>query len=161
MRTRITAIALLPLLLALTLAGCDKDGQAAADSWPGNLVCRMPLSAGGGTSGEIMAQAASSSKAGAPSGTPGIPQGAGGNTGGAAMGNVGAANANTNAGQEGVRGQAPGGTGVAGTPGIPEGSGGTPSGAEMGGTTSGAAATQAAPAPGGAPPSVPGPGSAK
>ncbi|WP_194721881.1 hypothetical protein [Noviherbaspirillum malthae] len=159
MRTRITALPLVAVVLALTLAGCNKDSQTAADNGIRQTKFPGQLSAGGGTSGEVMAQASNSSKAGAPSGTPGIPQGAGGNTGGAAMGNVGATGAN--AGQEGVRGQAPGGTGVAGTPGIPEGSGGTPSGAEMGGTTSGAAATQNAPAPGGAPPAVPGQGSAK
>lgn len=119
MRTRNCAFPLL-LALAMMLAGCDKDGQATADN--GVRQTRFPgqVSAGGGTSGAIMAQAA------------------GGNTGGAAA-------SGANAGQEGVRGQAPGGTGVAGTPGIPEGSGGTTSGAEMGGTTGGAAATQNAP----------------
>lgn len=156
MRTRIFAMT---LLLALTMAGCNKDGPATADN--GIKQTRFPgqLSAGGGTSGEIMAQAAGGNAAKAPSGTPGIPQGAGGNTGGAAMGNVGAAGAN--AGQESVRGQGPGGTGSAGTPGIPEGSGGTPSGAEMGGTTSGAAASQIAPPPGGPLPAVPKPDSGK
>ncbi|WP_151636133.1 hypothetical protein [Noviherbaspirillum aerium] len=159
MRTRTSAIAL--LAMAAALAGCGRDGPATADN--GITQTKFPgqLSAGGGTSGEIMAQAAGGTTAKTPSGTPGIPQGAGGNTGGAAMGNVGAAKADSNAGQEGVRGQAPGGTGVAGTPGIPEGSGGTTSGAEMGGTTSGSAATQNAPALGGAPPSVSGQGSAK
>lgn len=132
MNTRTSAFA---LLLTIALAGCDRDSPATADNGIRQTKFPGQVSAGGGTSGAIMAQTAGGNKAAAPSGTPGIPQGVGGN-----------------AGQEGMRGQAPGGTGAAGTPGIPEGSGGTTSGAEMGGTTGGAAATQTGPGTGSTPP---------
>lgn len=108
---------------ALALAGCGDDGAGG-----GNEVrqTRFPgqVSAGGGTSGEIMAR-------NAPATTPGSTPGTAGPTGAPGA-------------RETVRGQAPAG-GVAGTPSIPEGAGGTPSGAAMGGTTSGAAATETAP----------------
>lgn len=115
------------LLLAATalLAGCGReagDEQARQTKFPGQV------SAGGGTSGEVMARNAPAQ--------PGPPVGG------------------KQSGQESVRGQAPTGS-VAGTPSIPEGAGGTPSGAEMGGTTSGAAATQIAPPAPGADPAVP------
>jgi hypothetical protein len=122
------------------LAACDREGgshEVRQTKFPGQF------SAGGGTSGEVMARNSTATSGRASSGTPGIPQGAGGNTGGAAMG--GAVAGSTASGQEGVRGQTPGGTGVSGTPGIPEGAGGNPSGAAMGGTTPGAAGSQVAP----------------
>jgi hypothetical protein len=137
--------------LLLGLAACDGSdpGPAAGQTkFPGQI------SAGGGTSGEVMARAGAMSNTPDPSGTPGIPQGSGGNTGGAAMGGTtgGAANqggaqnerAAPSSAAEGVRGQAPQGA-ASGTPGIPEGAGGNPSGAAMGGTTGGAAASQTAP----------------
>ncbi len=138
------------LATAFAASGCDSAGPVA-----GNGVAQTgfpgQVSAGGGTSGQVMAKAGDATKASSPAGTPGIPQGSGGNTGGATMGGT---TQGANAGQETLRGQSPVG-GVGGTPSIPEGSGGTASGAAMGGTTEGAAATQVAPPPGGATPSVP------
>jgi hypothetical protein len=134
----------------LGLLGCDRAGedrQSKQTGFPGQV------SAGGGTSGEVMARAGGTTAMPAPSGTPGIPQGAGGTTGGAASAQ--APSAGGGAPHEGTRGQSTAGTGSSGTPGIPEGSGGTTSGAAMGGTSSGAAASQAAPPPGGAQPSIP------
>ncbi|GAB3538148.1 hypothetical protein GCM10027343_03160 [Noviherbaspirillum agri] len=164
-------------LAAVSLPGCDRAGQereAKQTGFPGQVT------AGGGTSGEVMARAASAANttASMPAGTPGIPQGSGGTTGGAAMGGTSPPGEVSQqqppqqppqppaqqsapgggATQEGVRGQSAAGTGSSGTPGVPEGSGGNTSGAAMGGATGGAAASQAAPPaspPGGAPPSVP------
>lgn len=133
---------LIPALLTVLIAGCGDEShgpQPRQTGFPGMV------SAGGGTSGEVMARAGANA-GGAAAGTPGIPQGSGGNTGGANT--VGAAGGQ-NAGEEGQRGQAPAGGSVGGTPSIPEGSGGTASGAEMGGTSHGAAASQAAPPVGG------------
>lgn len=135
-----------PLLYVLSivwlcgLAACDRGNdnhEVRQTKFPGQF------SAGGGTSGEVMARNSTATSGRAPAGTPGIPQGAGGNTGGAAMG--GSVAGSTASGQEGVRGQTPAGAGVSGTPGIPEGAGGNPSGAAMGGTTPGAAGSQVAP----------------
>ncbi|HEV2609064.1 MAG TPA: hypothetical protein VGU61_02255 [Noviherbaspirillum sp.] len=131
------------ITVAAFAGGCDNTGSTAGSNvqqtgFPGQV------SAGSATSGQVMAQSGSATKA---AGTPAQVAAP------AAPKEPGAAGAN--AGQEAVRGQSPTG-GVSGTPGIPEGSGGTTSGAAMGGTTSGAAATQVAPAPGGAVPSVPG-----
>jgi hypothetical protein len=71
------------LLAALLGAGCDR-GPKVED---GVVQTKFPgqVSAGGGTSGEVIAQAGGKQTA-PPAGTPGIPQGAGGNTGGAALG---------------------------------------------------------------------------
>lgn len=71
------------LLAALLAAGCDR-GPKTED---GVVQTKFPgqVSAGGGTSGEVMAQAGGKQTA-PPAGTPGIPQGAGGNVGGAALG---------------------------------------------------------------------------
>ncbi|HEY8608054.1 MAG TPA: hypothetical protein VIM12_13145 [Noviherbaspirillum sp.] len=130
MRTRQLTAFLATSAAAALLAACGQGDGGTADASRGVRETKFPgqVTAGGGTSGEVMAQAAGAKAQTA--------------TGG------------KQAGQEGVRGQAPTGS-VSGTPGIPEGSGGTPSGAEMGGTTSGAAATQVAPPPGGASPAVP------
>lgn len=134
----------LVLALLAGLGGCNSaDHEAATD---GVRQTRFPgqVTAGGSTSGEVMARASQVSGGGRQVGTPGIPQGAGGNTGGArtpsATTAVGGA-----AGAETSRGQSL--NGVAGTPSIPEGAGGNTSGAAMGGTTAGAAATKAAPTP--------------
>jgi hypothetical protein len=129
------------LMLLTGLAACDRNDPTRnvnQTKFPGQVT------AGGGTGGEIMARTKHDTTVSKPvAGTPGIPQGSGGTTGGAnTVGSSGAVTTPATPGQEGTRGQAPGGTGVAGTPGIPEGAGGTTSGAEMGGTTPGAAATQ-------------------
>lgn len=136
------------------LGGCDGSGdnKVKQTGFPGQV------SAGGSTSGEVMARASKPANTPDPSGTPGIPQGAGGNTGGAAMGGTTGSGTITGArpapAQEGARGQSTAGA-PGGTPGIPEGSGGNTSGAGMGGTTGGAAASQAAPAPAGSAPAAP------
>lgn len=72
------------LLAALLGAGCDR-GPKVED---GVIQTKFPgqVSAGGGTSGEVIAQAGGNKQTAAPAGTPGIPQGAGGNTGGTRMG---------------------------------------------------------------------------
>jgi hypothetical protein len=144
----------LSLALTMALAACGRDDpthNVRQTKFPGQVT------SGGPTSGEVMARnSAAATKSEPVAGTPGIPQGAGGTTGGTATaGSTGAVVTPKTAGQEGERGQIPGGTGVAGTPGIPEGAGGTPSGAEMGGTSPGAAATQT-PSPQQTTPVVPG-----
>ena len=123
-----TACIALTGFAAITLPGCKRADTAAATGirqtgFPGQV------SAGGETSGRVIARTAKAAPAGPVAAT-------------------------TQAPQEGTRGQSPTGS-VAGTPGIPEGSGGTTSGAEMGGTSPSAAATRLAPAPGGAAPTVP------
>ncbi|HWP18955.1 MAG TPA: hypothetical protein VNO84_07490 [Burkholderiaceae bacterium] len=79
-----TPFAIALLAVCVTMAGCSRtadDDEAARGAFPGQV------SAGGGTSGEVLARrGASGPDAPGPSGTPGIPQGAGGNTSGAAMG---------------------------------------------------------------------------
>jgi hypothetical protein len=130
-----------PLILLLGLAACGRDDPTRnvnQTKFPGQVT------AGGSTSGEIMARTKrDTTVSNSTGGTPGIPKGAGGTTGGiSTQPSADRATSPATSGQEGMRGQTPSGTGVAGTPGIPEGAGGTPSGAEMGGTTPGAAATQ-------------------
>lgn len=141
----------LSLIFLSALAACGRDDpthNVNQTKFPGQVT------AGGNTSGEVMARNTPATTSHPAAGTPGIPQGSGGTTGGTAT--AGTTPATTSApanppsntvpnqpgDNEGVRGQTPGGTGASGTPGIPEGAGGTPSGAEMGGTTPGAAATQ-------------------
>jgi hypothetical protein len=77
---------LLGLLLPVFLVACDREDGAVSDT--GIQQSRFPgqVSAGGGTSGEVMARNKGVADTPDPSGTPGIPQGAGGNTSGAAMG---------------------------------------------------------------------------
>jgi hypothetical protein len=74
----------LPTLAGLALAACSPDEPQVKDNaFPGQI------SAGGATSGEIIASAKSpDTKPGPeePEGTPGIPQGSGGTTGGPDMG---------------------------------------------------------------------------
>jgi hypothetical protein len=72
------------LLASLLAAGCGPRGPAVED---GVQQTKFPgmVSAGGGTSGEVIARASSKQTA-PPAGTPGIPQGAEGNTGGTAPG---------------------------------------------------------------------------
>ncbi|NML15900.1 hypothetical protein [Azohydromonas caseinilytica] len=74
------------LLAALLAAGCDR-GPKVED---GVVQTKFPgqVSAGGGTSGEVIAQSGGKQTA-PPAGTPGIPQGAEGNVGGARMGGTG------------------------------------------------------------------------
>lgn len=71
------------LAALLLLAGCDR-GPKVED---GVVQTKFPgmVSAGGGTSGEVIAQAGGKATA-PPAGTPGIPQGAEGNTGGTRLG---------------------------------------------------------------------------
>lgn len=74
----------LSLVLLAALAACDQragdDVQARQTQFPGQV------SAGGGTSGEVIARSAGGPSTAGPSGTPGIPQGSEGNVGGAALG---------------------------------------------------------------------------
>lgn len=71
------------LAALLLLAGCGP--QSARE---GVLQTKLPghVTAGGLSSGEVMARAGRGSVEPGPAGTPGIPQGAGGNTSGAALG---------------------------------------------------------------------------
>lgn len=115
--------------LAALLTGCNARDAATAGNGVTQTAFPGQVTAGGNTSGEVLARGGVPHQAGSAAGT-------------------------SHSGQEGVRGQSPGGTGASGTPSIPEGAGGTPSGASMGGTTAGAAASQTAPAPGGASPSI-------
>ena len=75
----------LVLAACLLAAGCGPRGPGQED---GVLQTKFPgqVSAGGGTSGEVIARTAGSKQAAPPAGTPGIPQGAEGNVGGTAPG---------------------------------------------------------------------------
>lgn len=102
--------ALAPFALLLLLAGCGRDNVAEAPIKDGIRQTRLAgtVTAGGRTSGEVMAVSAKpAAPQPGPAGTPGIPQGSGGNTGGAALG--GTAPATT-------PGQAPVGGAVATSP---------------------------------------------
>jgi hypothetical protein len=73
------------LLVVVALAACHERvepvaAQVARTGFPGDVT------AGGGTSGEVMARASASGANPTEAGTPGIAQGAEGNTGGAALG---------------------------------------------------------------------------
>ena len=87
MLTKPIALTITTLSCALLLAACGEsnrpvtgDGAVVQTRFPGQVT------AGGGTSGEVLARSAATQETPAPSGTPGIPQGSGGTTGGAAMG---------------------------------------------------------------------------
>src|SRR5690554_2877580 len=73
-------------LVCFALAACRSDapqtGPVMQTNAPGHV------SAGGATSGEVVARSEQAKGGGkdSPEGTPGIPQGSGGNTGGTAMG---------------------------------------------------------------------------
>ena len=113
----ITALAVL-----FALSGCDKETpEASQTDFPGQLT------AGGGTSGEVMAKIGILEAKVDPASSPvlvvAVPPAV-----------VAAPSAPTVAGTEGPK--------PAGTPGIPEGAGGTTSGPAMGGTTPAAAGTQ-------------------
>lgn len=123
-------VAIAGVLLADMLAGCSRFGETGATAGIRQTKFPGQYTAGGETSGRIMARSAGAAK------TARLTDSA------------------TRSSQESTRGQAPSGS-VAGTPGIPEGSGGTTSGAEMGGTTPGAAATKVAPPSGGGNPAIP------
>ena len=82
---------LLGLLLAALATGCGERSESVAAN--GVLQTKAPghASAGGQTSGAVMAAAGQRAMADpAPSGTPGTPQGMEGNTGGTAMGGTSA-----------------------------------------------------------------------
>ncbi|WP_066331515.1 hypothetical protein [Azohydromonas lata] len=88
----------LALSAALLAAACGPRGPGKED---GVVQTKFPgmVSAGGGTSGEVIARTAGGQQAAPPAGTPGIPQGAEGNTGGTAPGGT---VAKTEAGNSGV-----------------------------------------------------------
>ena len=80
------SLLLLPALMAaLALAACD-GGQAGNDVQVRQTKFPGQVSAGGGTSGEVLARSSQVQNNPMPAGTPGIPQGSGGNPGGAALG---------------------------------------------------------------------------
>ena len=75
------------LLLCLLAVGCSGHGDDATRAETGVLKTGFPgqITAGGGTSGEVLAQTTKKDGSYA-GGTPGIAGGSGGNTGGAATG---------------------------------------------------------------------------
>jgi hypothetical protein len=91
------------LVGALALAACQR---AADEPQP----TRFPgqISAGGGTSGSVMAAAKPMDKAMREAGTPGIPQGAGGNTAGAKLGGSTGSGALANSGEQTAAQRVPG-----------------------------------------------------
>lgn len=113
------------------ISGCDKREATSSGSNTGAAQTGFPgqVSAGGGTSGEVMGRAGPVREGAYAGGTPGIAGGSGGNTGGAATGG---------SVQESGRGPSQGTTeeGVqsGGTPGIAGGSGGNTGGAATGGS---------------------------
>jgi len=77
------AAALLSLVLLAAVAGCgnrDREQSINQTGFPGQV------SAGGGSSGEVMNRTTHATEGGNARGTPGIPQGSEGNVGGTAMG---------------------------------------------------------------------------
>jgi hypothetical protein len=75
--------ALLSLALLAAVAGCgnrDREQSINQTGFPGQIT------AGGGSSGEVMNRSAHATEGGSARGTPGIPQGSEGNVGGTAMG---------------------------------------------------------------------------
>lgn len=125
--------------MLLGLPGCDRRTQsdvgAAQTKFPGQV------SAGGGSSGEVLGRVGPTKDATYAGGTPGIAGGSGGNTGGAATG--GSVQESGRGPSQGVTAPGPGPQ-AGGTPGIPGGSGGTTGGTATAGT--GQNAAQAAPA---------------
>ena len=101
MRPRIgVAVALVG---ALALAACQRPADEPQPTrFPGQI------SAGGGTSGSVMAAAKPMDKAMREAGTPGIPQGAGGNTAGAKLGGSTGAGALANSGEQTAAQRVPG-----------------------------------------------------
>lgn len=119
--------------LLVGVAACDERSRSAAGAtqtgFPGQIT------AGGGTSGEVMARTAQTAQAKDGSyagGTPGIAGGSGGNTGGAATGG-----SVQESGQGPSEGVVPGAQ-TGGTPGIPAGKGGNTGGAATSGSIPGA-----------------------
>jgi hypothetical protein len=75
------------IVMLAAIAGCGERSEAASAAdrvaqtrFPGQVT------AGGGTSGEVIARAGGAKSGAYPGGTPGIPMGSGGNTGGPATG---------------------------------------------------------------------------
>jgi len=105
------AIALLAFSSALgSITGCADRPETSPDT--GVRQTRFPgqITAGGGTSGEVMERSSKKvASGGDPSGTPGIPEGSEGNTGGAALGGTTRGAAATETRQESGR-TAPGST---------------------------------------------------
>lgn len=133
--------ALLPTAL---LASCSDDARVETTGFPGQF------SAGGGTSGEVIARTGEERTVEGASGTPGIPEGSGGNTSGAALG--GTTSGSTLAG---------GGTAPAaadGTASAP--SAGTTPPADAGASAPSASPASSAPSAGAAAPSPPSAGTA-
>jgi hypothetical protein len=86
MDSRQVGIAGLVLILAAGVTGCGERSETARNGAP--VQTRFPgqVTAGGGTSGEVLAQAGRVAEGSYAGGTPGIAGGAGGNTGGPATG---------------------------------------------------------------------------
>jgi hypothetical protein len=94
-KSRMTAYGMSIAMLAGAV-GCGDTSRAATDSADkreianasGPKQTRFPgqVSAGGGTSGEVIARAGGGASGAYMGGTPGIPMGSGGNTGGVATG---------------------------------------------------------------------------
>lgn len=124
--------------MLLGLPGCDRRPQsdvgAAQTKFPGQV------SAGGGSSGEVLGRVGQTKDASYAGGTPGIAGGSGGNTGGAATG--GSVQESGRGPSQGVTAPGPGPQ-AGGTPGIAGGSGGTTGGTATAGAVP---AGQAAPA---------------
>lgn len=80
-------VKVLSCALALAAAaGCSRNGAGDAGGGVRHTAFPGQVTAGGGTSGEVIAQAKRATDASYAGGTPGIAGGAGGNTGGAATG---------------------------------------------------------------------------
>lgn len=83
------ATGVMALLLLVLLASCHRPTATAPEASAVDVIqTGFPgqVTAGGGTSGEVMAVAGEFAQQGDEQGTPGIPQGSGGNTGGAELG---------------------------------------------------------------------------
>lgn len=115
--------------MLIAIPGCGKNGDAASEvrqtKFPGQVT------AGGGSSGEVLGRVGPTKEGAYAGGTPGIAGGSGGNTGGAATGG---------SVQESGRGPSagvaipPASPQTGGTPGIAGGSGGNTGGAATGGS---------------------------
>lgn len=79
-------IPIVALAAVAVLAACGERGTSASEAGVKQTKFPGSVSAGGGTSGEVIARAGTAKEGQYMRGTPGIPMGAGGNTGGAATG---------------------------------------------------------------------------
>jgi hypothetical protein len=147
MEAKQVACMLLTLCALAGLGACDNERETTVADEVLDTGFPGQVTAGGGTSGEVIAADGRVVDTLDPSGTPGIPKGAGGTVGGAKLGGTTEATGGATGTPPPPGVVPPGAEPMAeveepsGTPGIPEGAGGNPGGAALGGTTEAQAET--------------------